>query len=142
MAQTYPMPDNDCGCVEPGTKAETTVPITRLRVRSFITSVQDGATVKAGRQELAGFAFDGGAGIRRVMVSADEGASWVEAQLGSDLGRYAFRGWRAGVELGRGAHVLMARAETVAGEVQPMVATWNPSGYARNVVERVKVTAA
>jgi sulfite dehydrogenase (cytochrome) subunit A len=142
MTKTYRMPDNDCGCVEPGTKAEKTVPITRLRARSFITSVTDGAEVAAGRQELAGFAFDGGAGIRRVMVSADEGASWVEAQLGTDRGRYAFRGWRAAVELGSGVHVLMARAETLAGEVQPMVATWNPSGYARNVVERVKVTAA
>lgn len=142
MAKTYRMPDNDCGCVEPGTKAEKTVPITRLRARSFITNVTDGADVKAGRQELAGFAFDGGAGIRRVMVSADEGASWADAQLGADLGRYAFRGWRARVELQRGVQVLMARAETLAGEVQPMVATWNPSGYARNVVERVKVTAA
>lgn len=142
MAKTYRMPDNACGCVDPGTKAEKTVPITRLRVRSFITSVVDGAKLKAGPQELAGLAFDGGAGIRRVMVSADEGASWVDAQLGADLGRYAFRGWQARVELQRGAHVLMARAETMAGEVQPLVATWNPSGYARNVVERVKVTAA
>ena len=142
MAKTYRMPDNDCGCVEPGTKPERTVPITRLRVRSFITSVQDGAQLKAGRQDLAGFAFDGGAGIRRVMVSADGGSSWAEAQLDADMGRYAFRGWRAVVELGRGAHLLMARAETMGGELQPMVATWNPSGYARNVVERVKVTAA
>lgn len=142
MAKTYRMPDNDCGCVEPGTKAEKTVPITRLRVRSFITSLMDGAEVKAGWQELAGLAFDGGAGIRRVMVSTDEGASWADAQVGADLGRYAFRGWRARVELQRGAQVLMACAETMAGEVQPLVATWNPSGYARNVVERVKVTAA
>ncbi len=142
MAKTYRMPDNDCGCVEPGAKAEKTVPISRLRVRSFITSVTDGAEVPAGRQELAGLAFDSGAGIRRVMVSADEGASWAEARLGPDGGRYGFRGWSLPVELRRGAHVLMARAETNAGEVQPMVASWNPSGYARNVVERVKVTAA
>jgi DMSO/TMAO reductase YedYZ molybdopterin-dependent catalytic subunit len=142
MAKTYRMPDNECGCVEPGTKADKTVPITRLRVRSFITSVQDGATVKAGQQALAGFAFDSGAGIRRVMVSADAGKSWADARLGPDLGRYGFRGWSLPVDLGPGAHVLMARAETMAGEVQPMVATWNPSGYARNVVERVMVTAA
>jgi hypothetical protein len=36
----------------------------------------------------------------------------------------------------------MARAQTLKGEIQPLEATWNPSGYARNVVERVKVTAA
>lgn len=142
MAKTYRMPDNDCGCVEPGTKAEKTVPISKLRVRSFITSVMDGAELKAGRQELAGFAFDSGAGIRRVMVSADGGQSWADARLGPDMGRYAFRGWSLPVELGVGAHVLMARAETLAGEVQPMVASWNPNGYARNVVEQVKVRAA
>lgn len=142
MHKTYRLPDNACGCVEPGTRAEKTVPISRLRVRSFITSVKDGAKLKAGRQELAGFAFDGGAGIQRVMVSADDGRSWADARLGPDLGRFSFRGWSLPVELAPGGHVLMARAETHAGEVQPMVAGWNPSGYARNVVERVKVTAA
>jgi DMSO/TMAO reductase YedYZ molybdopterin-dependent catalytic subunit len=142
MAKTYRMPDNECGCVEPGTKAERTVPISRLRVRSFITSVTDGAEVRAGEQELAGLAFDSGAGIRRVMVSADGGQTWTDAQLGPDRGRYGFRGWSLPMELGRGLHVLMARAETNSGEIQPMVASWNPNGYARNVVERVKVTAA
>lgn len=142
MTKTYRMPDNDCGCVAPGTRAEKTVPISRLRVRSFITSHMAGAVVAAGQVELAGLAFDSGAGIRRVMLSADGGVSWAEARLGPDRGRYGFRGWSVPVELRRGAHVLMARAETMAGEVQPLVASWNPSGYARNVVERVKVTAA
>lgn len=142
MVKTYRMPDNDCGCVEPGTKAEKTVPISRLRVRSFITSVMVGAELKAGPQELAGFAFDSGAGIRRVMVSTDGGNGWTDARLGPDRGRYAFRGWSLPVQLGAGDHVLMARAETLAGEVQPMVASWNPHGYARNVVEQVKVAAA
>jgi hypothetical protein len=128
--------------VEPGTKPERTVPITRLRVRSFITSLTDGARVRAGETRLAGFAFDGGAGIRRVGVSVDGGASWADAKLGADMGRYGFRGWSLPVRLAPGAHVLMARAQTNAGEVQPMVATWNPSGYARNVVEQVKVVAA
>jgi DMSO/TMAO reductase YedYZ molybdopterin-dependent catalytic subunit len=142
MTKTYRMPANGCGCVAPGTKAETSVPITRLRVRSFITNVEDGARLRAGRQALAGFAFDGGAGIRRVAVSTDGGMHWRDARLGPDTGRHAFRGWTAGVDLTPGAHVLMARAETMAGEVQPLVASWNPSGYARNVVERVKVAAA
>jgi DMSO/TMAO reductase YedYZ molybdopterin-dependent catalytic subunit len=142
MQKTYRMPDTDCGCVEPGTKPERTVPITRLRVRSFITSLTDGARVPAGETRLAGFAFDGGAGIARVGVSVDGGASWADARLGADMGRYGFRGWSLPVRLVPGAHVLMARAETNAGETQPMVATWNPSGYARNVVEQVKVVAA
>jgi hypothetical protein len=76
------------------------------------------------------------------MVSADAGENWADARLGPDGGRYGFRGWSLPVELRAGAHVLMARAETNAGEMQPLEASWNPSGYARNVVERVKVMAA
>jgi sulfite dehydrogenase (cytochrome) subunit A len=141
MAKTYRMPDNECGCVDPGTEVANTVPITRLRVRSFITNVIDRAEVKAGRLPLEGFAFDSGAGIRRVLVSADGGKAWAEAKLGPDKGRYGYRGWSLPVELGRGAHVLMALAETNSGERQPMRAAWNPNGYARNVVERVQVVA-
>jgi DMSO/TMAO reductase YedYZ molybdopterin-dependent catalytic subunit len=139
MVDTYRMPDTPDGSVPPGTKPERTVPITRLLVRSFITNVADGARRRAGAHVLEGFAFDGGAGIRRVLVSADGGANWEAARLGADQGRYGFRGWRAEVQLRPGAHVLMARAEGMGGEVQPMVAGWNPSGYARHVVEKVRV---
>lgn len=141
MVDTYRMPDTADGSVPPGTKAERTVPITRLGVRSFVTNVADGARLRSGAHVLEGFAF-GAEGIRRVWVSADGGARWEAARLGPDAGRHGFRGWKAGVELRPGAHVLMARAEGMGGEVQPMVAGWNPSGYARNVVERVKVWVA
>ena len=51
-----------------------TTPISRLNVRSFTTSVQDGAQVKAGRdQRLRGIAFDSGHGISEVTVSFDGG---------------------------------------------------------------------
>ncbi len=143
MQKSYRMPDNECGCVAPGTKPESTRPITAFRVRSFITSHADGATVPAGQPlELRGFAFDGGSGIRRVMLSADGGKAWEGTTLGEDAGRYAFRGWRHRLTLPAGKHRLMARAETNAGEIQPLQASWNPSGYARNVVETVSVVAA
>lgn len=142
MAKTYRMPDNECGCVAPGTKPEKTVPITKLRVRSFITNVVDGATVTAGPLMLRGIAFDGGAGIAKVRVSTDGGQRWMQARLAESLGPYSFQQWRVVVPVAPGPAVLMARAETNAGEVQPMDASWNPSGYARNGVERVKVVAA
>lgn len=142
MKKTYRMPANECGCVAPGTRPDETVPITRLRVRSFITNIEDGATVKAGRLLLRGFAFDAGDGIANVQVSADGGRKWQHARLAEPLGRYGFQGWRAVVPVAPGPAELMARAQTLKGEIQPLEATWNPSGYARNVVERVKVTAA
>ncbi len=36
----------------------------------------------------------------------------------------------------------MVRATSVDGETQPTTATWNPSGYRRNVIEATHVTVA
>src|ERR1700712_4767915 len=43
------IPDNGCGFIEPGTTMAKTTEIKRYKVRSFITSVLDGAQVKAGK---------------------------------------------------------------------------------------------
>jgi hypothetical protein len=45
------------------------------------------------------------------------------------------------VVLAKGPHQLMARCTNTKGETQPMTANWNPSGFMRNVVETVHVTA-
>ena len=142
MATAYRIIDNDCNCIEPGGKVERTKPIGRFRVRSFITSVQPGGTLKAGPDSVAGIAFDGGSGIKTVELSIDDGATWVQAALGQDLGRYSFRGWTAPVSMTRGEHVLKVRATSNAGETQPAEQPWNPSGYLRNVIETTKVRVA
>ncbi len=143
MATAYRIPDNACACIPPGTAPKKTTPINRFDVRSFITSVKDGATVKAGSPlQLRGFAFDGGYGIREVDVSADGGRTWKEATLGKDLGKYSFREWQATVRLDRGVHELKVRAVNAIGQSQPLESLWNPAGYMRNVVETTRVTAA
>ena len=141
MDPAYRIPDDPCAHVEPGTKPRRTVPITRFNVRSFITSVADGATVPAGRPTvLQGIAFDGGSGIREVLVSDDEGRTWRAAELGRDHGRHAFREWSVPWTPGAaGPRVLWARATNRLGQSQPLEALWNPAGYMRNVVEPVKV---
>src|SRR3954447_24594511 len=142
MKTAYRIPDNDCNCVEPGTAPKATVPINRFTVRSFITSVADGAKLKRGQTTLKGIAFDGGKGIKEVAVSTDGGKTWMPAKLGNDLGKYSFREWKLPVRLEAGAHELKVRATNNAGDVQPMDPLWNPAGYLRNVVETVRVTAA
>jgi DMSO/TMAO reductase YedYZ molybdopterin-dependent catalytic subunit len=143
MQSAYRIPDTDCACVPPGTAPAATVPINRLNVRSFITSLSDGAQVRAGRPlTLKGIAFDAGSGIRSVELSSDGGKRWRPAELGPDQGRYAFRPWTASVTLPAGEQALQVRAVNNAGEGQPAEPRWNPPGYMRNVVETVRVTAA
>ncbi len=143
MATAYRIPDNACACVAPGSAAKRTVPISRFPVRSFITNVKEGATVKAGRPVVVrGIAFDGGYGIREVDVSVDGGRTWRSTTLGQDLGKYSFRQWQTALSLERGAHTIQVRALNNIGQSQPLDALWNPSGYMRNVVEQTHVTAA
>lgn len=143
MSRAYRIPDNPCACVEAGTTPAATIPINRLNVRSFVTSLSDGATVPVGRTTpVRGIAFDGGHGIAEVALSADGGRSWSTARLGRDLGKYSFRTWTAPFKPAtRGPYSLKVRAANRVGETQPMNATWNPAGYMRNVVETLNVSA-
>jgi sulfite dehydrogenase (cytochrome) subunit A len=143
MKTAYRIPDNACACVEPGTAPKATIPINKFNTRSFITSLANGAKVKAGQPiTIKGFAFDGGEGIKEVELSIDGGKTWQQAKLGKDLGKYSFREWQLAVTLLAGSHDLMVRATNNAGVTQPTAATWNPAGYMRNVIETTTVTAA
>ena len=143
MKPAYRIPDNDCACVEPGKAPSATRPIGRFVVRSFITSLRDGARIAAGRAvSVRGIAFDGGQGIRDVAYSIDGGYSWREAKLGKELSRYSFREFTFGFTPSRGDYDLRVRATSRSGETQPYDAKWQPAGYMRNVVESVRVSAA
>lgn len=149
MDTAYRIPDNPCACVAAGTgpsKAapSKTVPISRLNVRSFITNLLNGATVKVGKETIVrGIAFDQGYGITEVMFSSDGGQRWQAAKLGKDLGRYSFREWSIPfTPARRGQYELKVRAVNRIGQSQPMEALWNPAGYMRNVVEATHIVAA
>ncbi len=143
MKPAYRIPDNACACMEPGQQGVKTVPINRMNVRSFITSFADGATVTAGRTyEVKGIAFDGGFGIARVMFSANGGKTWDETRLGKDHGKYSFREWHAPFTPKAGQRYdLSCLAINTIGDSQRFTPRWNPSGYMRNVVETVRVSA-
>jgi hypothetical protein len=142
MKTAYRIPDNACACIPPGSKPDKTVPIGRFNVRSFITNLQNGDTIRGHDTLVRGIAFDGGSGIKEVALSIDKGKTWSSTTLGRNLGKYSFRPWQTRVTLATGTHELMVRATSMSGEIQPMVATWNPSGYMRNVVETLTVQAA
>ena len=143
MTPGYRIPAGDCAFVEPGTAVTKTIPINRFNVRSFITSLTEGARVKKGQRiRVRGIAFDGGYGIREVLFSQDGGRNWRAADLGKDHGRYSFREWTIDfTPENAGPFALRAKATNRIGQSQPLDVLWNPSGYMRNVVETVNVTA-
>jgi len=144
MATAYRVPDNPGHCIETGQTGVKTIPISRLNVRSFITSLTDAAIVPAGIEtQVRGIAFDGGEGIREVLFSEDGGRAWRQATLGADIGRYSFREWTIDfTPPAPGDYPLQVRAVNRVGETQPMKALWNASGYMRNGVETLRVRAA
>ena len=142
MDPAYRIPDNACGCLEPGQKAKRKVPISTMRVRSFITNIEDGDTIPAGPQVLIkGIAFDQGYGIDQVLCSIDGGTHWETASLGKDFGDFSFRPWAIRVSLKPGRdYGLQSLAINRIGESQQIHPKWNPNGYLRNSVETVQIT--
>jgi sulfite dehydrogenase len=142
MKTAYRIPATADGGVTPGATGFATKPIGKLTVRSFVTSVANGATIAPGLQLVRGIAFDGGSGVSEVDFSADGGATWRRALLGTDYGRYSFRRWTASFQADRGArYTLLCRATAANGDTQIATPVWNPAGYLRSSIERVEVRA-
>jgi hypothetical protein len=109
-------------------------------VRSIIVRPEPNEIWRPGRpNEIQGVAFDSGHGITRVEVSPDGGATWKDARLDAEIGKYSWRRWRANwTPERRGKYRLMARAANAIGETQS-TEQWNRSGFMWNVIERVDV---
>lgn len=144
MNTAYQVPDNDCLCVPAGTVPSKSKPITKLKVRSFMTSVKANQTLPLGKvTSLKGIAFDGGSGIKQVELSTNNGATWQQAILGKDLGNYSFRAWHFNFKPSqKGPAKIMVRATSNANETQPLQSSWNPGGYLRNVIETTQIIVA
>jgi len=142
MKTAYLIPDTPRADIKPGQAGVTMVPINRMVPRSFITNLSAGAKLKARSDAtLRGLAMGGDCGVAKVEVSADGGQSWSDARLGRDEGPYSFRQWTAKLAIPEAGNTTLAvRCTNTKGEVQPDKPNWNPSGFMRNVVERLPVT--
>lgn len=139
VAKSYRMPAKP---ITPQDKDFATVPITAMPPRAFITSHGDGETVALGQPlRLEGIAMGGDAALERVDLV---GAGWeIPCTLGPDEGGpYAFRRWHVDLpQVAGDLDRVGVRAANVKGAVQPATLAWNPSGYARNVIERITLRA-
>ncbi|GAC1413494.1 MAG: molybdopterin-dependent oxidoreductase [Candidatus Velthaea sp.] len=143
MKTAYRIPAVNNGNVLPTDEGYATVPINVMRVRSFVTNLTNGETLKSGEQPLRGIAFDGGSGIKTVEYSVDGGKTFAAATLEEDHGRFSFRRWNAKITLEAGKkYTLACRATGNDGGVQTTDAFWNPGGYMRNSIESYEVSVA
>jgi sulfite oxidase len=111
-------------------------------VKSVITAPAPGAKFKMGESiAVAGKAWAGDNSITKVEISLDEGVTWKPAQLAKPGGKYAWRTFTYTVRPKRqGYMTILARATDSKGNIQPIVAPWNPLGYFWNGIHRVGVT--
>jgi DMSO/TMAO reductase YedYZ molybdopterin-dependent catalytic subunit len=105
--------------------------------RAILVEPADGDIVGS-PVDIRGWAWSGGAPVRRVELRV--GNDVLEADLGPDRGRYAWRAFHLVVFAGRGPMTLAACAEDMDGRRQPDAATWNPGGYENNSVQKISVT--
>jgi len=140
----YTIPDTPHADMKPGQANVPMVPINKLNPRSFVTNIQAGAKIAAGKPvSVRGIAFGGDTGVKQVDFSSDGGKSWHAAKLGKDEGKYSFRQWQTQfTPAAKGDITLLVRCTNSSGEVQPAEANWNPSGFMRNVIEATPVSVA
>lgn len=140
VADSYRLPARP---ITPADKDFATVPITAMGPRAFITSHADGDTVALGKPlVLEGIAMGGDSGLARVDLVAP---GWeVPCTLGPDEhGPYAFRRWSVTLpQVAGDLAEIGVRSTNAEGVTQPDQLAWNPSGYARNVIERITLRAA
>jgi sulfite oxidase len=120
------------------------MPLGLVALNADVLTPADGDEVPAGRVEVRGYAFAGGERhVARVDVSLDDGATWAQAELLEDLGRWAWRHWRATVELAPGEHEILVRAWDSSAATQPATDAelWNPKGYVNNARPRIRLRA-
>ena len=123
-------------------KPEDTHPVTSLVVKSVISGPLDGATLKPGRVAIHGAAWAGEAGIAKLEISTDGGATWAPANFGEERARYAWRLWHYEWIAKPGDFSIRSRATDSQGRAQPPTGVWNPSGYLYNAIDEVKVHVA
>lgn len=114
-------------------------PVTRMRVKSIITTPSNGTT--CGRSiDVSGWAWSGDGAIAHVAVGLDGGEQWQSATLGVPASAHAWTPFHTTIEVPRGGRfVLRSRATDTSGAAQPDVIVWNRLGYGNNAVRHVVI---
>jgi len=117
--------------------------VTKLKVKSLISTPNKGDIVAPGKHKVTGVAWSGDGHIAKVEVSTDDDRTWYTANLEEPNGGYSWQHFEYEWEATSLGHALIrSKATDSAGNVQPMLATWNFRGYEVNSIHSVPVTVA
>ncbi|MCE9533114.1 MAG: molybdopterin-dependent oxidoreductase [Planctomycetes bacterium] len=122
-------------------------PIYEFPLNVAIGLPTDGAKLKAGQQEIRGYALPygkSGSYLTSVELSIDNGRTWMRTQLMRNEGAYCWQLWSVNVELLPGKQTLLARAigndgSGMGRSETPEKGEWNLKGYMYNAWHRVRV---
>ena len=131
-------------CIYPATDGKNDAEVQRvtsLKVKSLISTPTKGSILAPGSYTIKGVAWSGDGHITKVEVSTDDDRSWREAKLEQPNGNYSWQHFEIDWEAKNLGHSLVrCRATDNAGNVQPMLATWNFRGYQVNSIHSVPIT--
>jgi DMSO/TMAO reductase YedYZ molybdopterin-dependent catalytic subunit len=100
-----------------------------VKTQSRIDTVKDGQQLKPGKVPVGGVAWAPHRGIEKVEVSTDNGESWNEARLASQLDPDTWRQYLYEWDAKPGQYTLQVRATDGTGQTQPQkTAPPHPSG--------------
>jgi DMSO/TMAO reductase YedYZ molybdopterin-dependent catalytic subunit len=121
----------------------TNTPVTRMRVKSMITSPAPDRVISGAQLEVRGWAWSGFGAITQVEVAVGGGERWESAELETAASPHAWTAWvfRCPMPVA-GRLVLRSRASDATGARQPDSAEWNRLGYGNNAVRAVTLTVA
>jgi DMSO/TMAO reductase YedYZ molybdopterin-dependent catalytic subunit len=119
-------------------------PVTSMRVKSLMTppGIPDWTTrlrhLRPGPVEIIGRAWSG-IGTSIAKVEFTDGVNWQEVKLSQPQGQYAWAKWSIEWDAKPGEHLLRCRATDSNGNIQPLEAPWDASGFGNNAVQGVSV---
>jgi len=110
-------------------------PIYRFPINGAIADPGPDAEVSAGVIRVSGYALPSGrdsAAVKAVLISADGGATWQQAELSGKASEFCWQLWNAQVKVTAGTDRLLLKAYDTSGNFMPQRVPWNAKGYLQN----------
>jgi len=110
-------------------------PIYRYPINAAICTPQPNAKLASGEIELTGYVLPTGrpgCTVEKVLVSADQGKSWVKAGMVGQESEFCWQLWNAKVDVTAGTQCLIVKAVDSSGGFMPRRVSWNAKGYLQN----------